>query len=648
MKKILLTLACTAMHVYFVLAQAPEAISIMDELRMESWPGDKQAEAGVLYDKGIVKFLQDNDYGFEIHFSRTTKVKIINDAGIKYGTIEVPLYISSSGGQETVENIKAIVYNKENEQVKITLFDPKQVYEEKINNNWKVKKFALPNVKAGSVIEYSYIVVTPFKFNLRDWEFQWDIPVKLSKFTVSIVPFYEYVFLFQGATKFNRQTSTAGNNEQQFGPATYKEMVYDYELHDVQAFRDEDFITSRKDYIKKIDFQLANVTDVYGTKTKVMTTWKDLTKDMMTDDDFGKYIAAARRECKQTAMFDPKLDTLSNFKEAIDQVKNQFNWDKRYQIVATKSMKNFLAQKTGSSAEINLYAIGMLNAMGINAKPVLISTRNHGKITSDYPFINAFNHVLIMASINGKYYLADATDPYYPFNILPNECINEKGYVVDPKSSEPWLALNNSKISDIGYYIEMNYDPENDEMKAFIRATASNHDAVKLRKKYVSDQDQFKKSLLNGMEADKLAIENLEDNNKRFIVSTNLSLAAEKNGKLLFINPFLDLCEQKNIFKSETRDYQIDLIYNYRRIYTSTITIPQGYKIVSLPSPVQIDDPLMQISLSTIQTDDKISINSTYLFTRSVYQAEDYIKLKKLFNSIVTKFNQQVVLEETD
>ena len=55
-----------------------------------------------------------------------------------------------------------------------------------------------------------------------------------------------------------------------------------------------------------------------------------------------------------------------------------------------KSVKDLLSSKTGNSAEINLFLAGMLNAAGIEAYPVITSTRSNGKIQSDYPFLQPF------------------------------------------------------------------------------------------------------------------------------------------------------------------------------------------------------------------------------------------------------------------
>ena len=92
------------------------------------------------------------------------------------------------------------------------------MYEEKINDNWFQKKFVFPNVKSGSIIEYEYEIVSPFKFNLVDWEFQSELPTLYSEYKVFMVPFYEYVSSAQQIKKFDIQTSIVGKrNNRDFG-----------------------------------------------------------------------------------------------------------------------------------------------------------------------------------------------------------------------------------------------------------------------------------------------------------------------------------------------------------------------------------------------------------------------------------------------
>ena len=73
-------------------------------------------------------------------------------------------------------------YNFENGRLNKSSFDASNTYDEKKNEYWNIKKFAIPNVKVGSVIEYKYKINSQNKFNFRDWEFQWKIPVVYSEY----------------------------------------------------------------------------------------------------------------------------------------------------------------------------------------------------------------------------------------------------------------------------------------------------------------------------------------------------------------------------------------------------------------------------------------------------------------------------------
>jgi hypothetical protein len=69
----------------------------MDEINMTSYDRDKIAEAVMLYDLGNTFFTYEYEAGYEIIFERTTKIKILSKAGIKYGEVEVPFFKSNDG-----------------------------------------------------------------------------------------------------------------------------------------------------------------------------------------------------------------------------------------------------------------------------------------------------------------------------------------------------------------------------------------------------------------------------------------------------------------------------------------------------------------------------------------------------------------------
>ena len=77
--------------------------------------------------------------------------------------------------------VKGYTYNVVNGKVEKTKLGKDQIFKEDITDFSKRMKVTMPNVKAGSVIEISYTIISKLWAYLRDWNFQKDIPVLQSE-----------------------------------------------------------------------------------------------------------------------------------------------------------------------------------------------------------------------------------------------------------------------------------------------------------------------------------------------------------------------------------------------------------------------------------------------------------------------------------
>src|SRR5690606_15608226 len=99
--------------------------------------------------------------------------------------------------------IKAVSHNLKNDDYQITELDHKKIYREDFNSYYDVIKFAIPNVKAGSVIEYTYKVASPFIFNFKKWESQSAIPKQKCVYWARIPGNYTYNISLKGFYKLS-------------------------------------------------------------------------------------------------------------------------------------------------------------------------------------------------------------------------------------------------------------------------------------------------------------------------------------------------------------------------------------------------------------------------------------------------------------
>jgi len=615
-----------------------------EDVDLTSYPQDKDAEAVVISDVGCSYFESTND-SFDLIYERTTRLKIFKEAGVKWASIEIPFYRQGDIYEE-VYDLEACTYNFEKGNLSRIPLDLKSCQEEKVNEYWNLKKFAMPNVKEGSIVEYHYKVRSQFFFNLRNWDFQWKIPVIYSKYVTKMIPFYQYTWLLQGASKLDSQKSYVDQGwERQFGSIKFHDMIYELVMKDVPAFKDEEYIASPEDYIIKLNFQLSKVTDYYGACRNVITTWQEMVRDLMKDEDFGGY--SRKAEGMASKVIDVSrlsmLSTQQKFDSILNYMKANYRWNKMNGKMASKAPKAFMKDKIGNDADINLFTLGLLNAVGIKAYPVIISTRKNGKIKYDYPFSHFFNFVVIVADIDGKRVLADATTTLSRNNRIPEKCINDKGLIIQ-KDKVEWLGLQSLVTS--GRMKTFSISLSDSTQNADIHEYTTEYFALENRNEYGTNANTIKKHLLDkgySLVDSSIVVKNQLNIKDPYTLIYSITDHPEKVNEKIYVSPFLHEVITENPLKQPSRNYPIDMVYPQKTTYFSEINIPDGFKVDFIPVNDKIKNDQFELDYSTNVSDKKIIVSFIYYFKISVYDATEYSKLKFYFNEIINKGSEKVV-----
>jgi len=645
MKKTILFVFLTSFQILYAqkLSDVYGIVGI-DDIQYNSCEFDKAADAVVMYNYGSSKFIENINGGFDIIFERTTRIKILTDAGVKWGEIEIPYY-QSNNIFERIYEIDATTYNFEDGQLNRTKLNTNNSHDEKISEFWLMKKFALPNVKKGSIVEFTYKISSPYVFNLRDWEFQWEIPVLTSIYKVNLIPFYTYNFILQGASAFDIHTSETSNFDRAFGSTRFRDLTHTFGMKNIKAFNNEGYITSKNDYIMKLDFQLSKFTNIDGITQDVITTWPKLNEDMLKEDNFGKFL-------EKTVKMTPKIlnpigfvnmDQKQKFDSVMNYVKLNYTWDKKEGKYSSKKPTDILKDKFGNSADLNLFAVGLLNGLGVEAYPVLISTRNHGKIKADYPFLDFFDYTLLAAKIDSVYTLSDATDIMLSNNRIPISCINDKGLIVQKKKVE-WISLqpHQTTILKTNLLIDLTDTLKNTD----IILKAYEYDGLHMRKKYGTNLKEIQKKLVEDnyqVEDSDITIKNQNVYSNPYILGIKFNYIPEKVNNKIYVVPFLSEVIRDNPFKQKERTYPIDMVYPEYRSYVSTIKIPTGFKIDYVPENSKIKNDQFELEYYSTISDNSITFSFSYFFKKAEYQASEYLKLKFYYNEIINKGSDKVV-----
>ena len=369
----------------------------MEDMEMQVYPLDSEANAVILFDAGVTRFVGSAG-GLELLFRHHQVVKIINKDGFDHATFEIPLY-HDDGQFEKMSKIEAYTYNLEGNKIERTELKSKEIFSEEVGDNLKLTKFTMPNVKEGSVIELIYSLRSDFVTHLRTWQFQHSIPSRLSQYRVVIPEYFAYKVMHSGYlsfTSFGNKETTESYYFNSSNETRVKAMDSHWAISDIPAFRSEPYMTTRRDYLSRVDFELARVTFPERAPREYMMDWKGFNAYMLESVYLGKHLRKTNQWSDLAEELATGLGTDREKAMAICQhVRKRMEWDGDKGYGTEGNLRKVYENRSGSGAEINLILLSLLREAGMEVSPVLLSTRDHGKTIKDLPLASIFNYMVV-------------------------------------------------------------------------------------------------------------------------------------------------------------------------------------------------------------------------------------------------------------
>jgi len=658
MKKNLLLLAALLLSTY-VMAQDFTYGNISGaEIDMKKYDKDTSAHAVVLKEFGESRINPDNEDNIRLYYYYHVKIKVFDSKGFNKGSIEVPIYSGDNNIYEKVDDIKATTYYiDDNGNSQNIGLDPKNIFTVKQDKHWSIIKFAMPGMRKGSIIEYSYRLESPYFFEtFKTWHFQDDIPKISSEYTVHIPAFYNYKVTLVGGLKLTKNIGVVEPDcfslRGQKNPCS----KITYGLSNIPAFVGEDYMTSPKNFLSALYFELEDYTSPYTyAKEKVTKEWKDIDQQLKSNEDFGG-------ELKRKSLFKDRLKDIIAGKTDMDKanaiytyLQKWFKWNDYIGIYSTDGIRTALNSHTGSVADINLSLVAALNEAAIPTEAVILSTRSHGNINTLYPTLGDFNYVVAKANIGGKSYLLDASDPLLPFGMLSLECLNDKGRVFSLDKPSYWIDLNtlNQRQNDT-YTFDLTLQ-ENGKLKGTMIHYSLGYSAYETRKaikkfnstseyveNYAEKRPKFKilKSEISGLDSLVLPL------SEKYEVE--ISMYDDMNHDQLAFNPYFFNRRTINPFKLAERDFPVDWGMPSDSRYTVTVHLPAQYSVEAPPKNVTYSLPNNGGRFITDFEGDAHSFTFSYVtqFTKSIYNPNEYPFLKELYNKIISAEREEMIFKK--
>jgi len=669
MMKNLLILAFVVLGIQSSHAQKRELGNVtMEELKEKSHPIDSSAVAAVLFEKGKTYFEYSQEDGFVIITDVEVKIKIYKKEGYDFANKSVSFYVGGVA-KENVSFSKAITYNINNNQIEKTKLKSEGEFTENINKFSSRKKITMPNVKEGSIIEYKYSIKTPYISTFPEWSFQSDIPVNYSEYVTAIPEYYIYNVYRKGSLQptelknsVSKSVSISERNLVRNGSAikyersmdsfNYSEQIVTYKLENVPALKDEAFVNNIDNYRATVYHELSSKRLPQSVAEFFSTTWEDVTKKIYENDDFGTQLTKENyfeedinTVVKDLGTREEKIAAVLNF------VQKRMTWDNFSGYLCDAGVKKAYQEKTGNAADINLMLVAMLRHIGLDANPVLVSTRANG--ISIFPSRSAFNFVIASVTSDNGVVLLDATSKISSPNILPFYDLNWFGRMIRKDGTSELIDLMPKFVSDDVVNMLVSIDAQG-QVLGKVREQYFDYAALIYRDRYLGlTKESYIESIEkrnNGLEVSDFEIANEKDISepiieKYSILSNNL---VEKIGDKLYFEPLLHLTQTENPFKQETREYPIDFAFPFKDKYMVNVTIPQGYQVESLPKSESFSmaNNYGSFNMTTSNTDTQVQVVVNFIINASIIPSEDYDTLKEFFKVVIDKQNEKVILKK--
>lgn len=624
-----------------------------------STPLDTNANAVFLFDHGVTSFDPNNaSLGYSVVYERHVRIHILNSNGLGLATVAVSA-VHKSSYKAYIDEIRGATYNLEDGKVVTTKLDKSNIFKDK-NNDYDIRKLAFPNVRPGSVIEYSFRIVYPSYHYIPDWEFQRGYPVLWSQYEVTVPNLFDYFVRNQGYRPFTVDTTLDSATSFPIGFAGGVRGVWSgATVHRIWALRDvtplerpEPYTTTLRNHVQKVQFQLSGVR--YDTYSKTYrTTWPELTAELLKNPYFGESLRYKNRWLEEgLKKIAPRGDRSSRAAQKLFAfVRDQFTCTATEGIYQSQPMKKTWEDRKGTVADLNLLLTAIYRHQGFEASPVLLSTRDHGYPVEGFPMLNDYNYVVVRVRAGGQYYLADASKPTTGFGQLPEPCYNAPARAIDSSGDVvPLLPdsvterrftrinLANDSAGDLsGTYLRQLGVFESMQMRARLKREKPADFFGNLRK----SMPEYRQMGASGF--DSLSVPELP-------LSWHYDMSYHFTQKTIYFNPILHERMNNSPLSSPERYYPVEMPYQVDNNYALRMDIPSGYVVGQLPKSARFTMEDSSCSFDYIVTTDgrSIEFHTRLQLKKTYYPVEQYQGLRNFFALVVRKEKEPFIFKKAN
>jgi len=650
----LIILAFIALTPVFLYAQAPDykfGRIPDDELKMEVYENDSTARAVVLYENlniyydinlmnGTIRQVREN----------TVRIKILTPDGTSFADLEIPYY-ETPNVKESVTGISATSYNLENgKQLKNTV-KRQDIFYEQLSERWKQVKLSIPDVRAGSIIEYKYTVHSDRIDIIPDVVFQWSIPVVYSKATAAIPEYLKFNVRAKGFYMLDVKRTTSSKSRTGSGGGTlmYSEEVVTCEAYDIPSIKNEPYVWCLNDFRTELNFELAAY-DFPGSLYKpISMSWESVNNLLDESADFSRGLRMSNpyKEEVETIVASTPMG-IDRIRAVHKLVLSKLSWNENYRLLPD-SRRQVTREGIGSSADINFILMSALRDAGYDPVPILLNPRQYGRLPLTQPSIDKINAFVVGIRSGEELYVLDGTNKHSDVNVLPTALLVDRARFYKVNDSNAWVDLTKLAQNQTQNIMQAKLTPEGTLEGSIIR-TYLQQSGMTIKRKYTraASEEEYLESIEND---DNLTIgEYVIVGLDTLRVTEEFSFTKSMNqvGDRVYIPAAGLSFMSKNELAEQDRILPIEYSYPQTIVATCVLEIPEGYEVEEMPERISLSacNNGVRLTYMAQQAGNKINIRMLYQMSRIIYTANEYTDLRTFMDLVVSKSGEQIVLKK--
>jgi hypothetical protein len=615
-----------------------------EELKMTSEPLAPGAPAIILY-----RQVDRDDNGRTSHEDNYVRIKILTEAGRKYGDVEIPFF----KGNDEVVHIRARTIKPNGSMVE---FDG-EVFEKSLVKGrglqYMAKTFTLPDVQAGSIIEYLYT------YDLKEhvifdshWILSEDLFTKRASF--SLKPYkgtYVPVHL-----RWSWHDLPLGDP-----PKAGPDGVVRMEVNNIPAFQTEDFMPPVNELKSRVDF----IYSEEPPEKDVDSFWRTVGKkrNAQLESFVGKNKAMEEAVAQIVSPNDLPDVKLRKIYDRVQQIRNKSyelrkteQEQKREKEKPAENVEDVWKRGYGNGMQLTWLYLALARAAGFEAYGCWVSDRRNyffNPVTMQSAKLDA-NVVLV--KVNGKDLYFDPGAEFTPFGLLKWSETGVQGLRLDkdggvwikttlPASSESRIErkakLKLSETGDLEGKLIVTYTG----LEAMYQRFDVRHRDEIARKKFA--EERVKTQVPVAVEVELINQPDWSGSETPLVAEFDVRIRgwASNAGKRVFIPAGVFTGAEKHKFEHADRVYPVYFEYPYEKTDDVTIELPPGWQVSSVPPEQVKDGHVVAYSVKVENGKDTLHLTRKLTVDVLLLDSKYYPALRDFFQAVRTGDEQQIVLQ---